>query len=117
MRSVLKAGKWCAYASALALGLSALAMRIPAQAVANGSANSIQALFVSDIHFEPFRDPGKAVQLAAAPIERMEPNSGCSCVSRCRGAVDEDGASLPHARRRHFFRSLPIEFACNARAG
>jgi len=68
MESVLKAGKFCGYASALVLGLSALAVRIPAQAVANGGANSTQALFVSDIHFEPFRDPGKAAQLAAAPV-------------------------------------------------
>ena len=67
MASVLKAGKVCVYASVLVLGLSALAVRIPAQAVAYGGANSIQALFVSDIHFEPFRDPGKAAQLAAAP--------------------------------------------------
>ena len=68
MESVLKAGKFRAYVSAFVLGLSALAVRIPAQAVANGGANSIQALFVSDIHFEPFRDPGKAAQLAAAPV-------------------------------------------------
>jgi sphingomyelin phosphodiesterase acid-like 3 len=68
MESMLKAGKWCAYVSACVLGLSAFAVRIPAQA-ANGGANSIQALFVSDIHFEPFRDPGKATQLAAAPVE------------------------------------------------
>ena len=69
MESVLKAGRFCAYASAFVLSLSAMAVRIPAQAVANGGANSIQALFVSDIHFEPFRDPGKAAQLAAAPVE------------------------------------------------
>jgi sphingomyelin phosphodiesterase acid-like 3 len=68
MERVWKAGKLYAYASAFVLGLSALAVRIPAQAVANGGANSIQALFVSDIHFEPFRDPGKAAQLAAAPV-------------------------------------------------
>jgi len=29
---------------------------------------TIPALFVSDIHFEPFFDPGKVVQLAAAPV-------------------------------------------------
>ncbi len=68
MESVLKAGRFCAYASALVLALSALSVRIPAQAVANGGANSIEALFVSDIHFEPFRDPDKAAQLAAAPV-------------------------------------------------
>jgi sphingomyelin phosphodiesterase acid-like 3 len=67
MEIVLKAGKVCAYASAFVLGLSALTVRIPAQATASGGGNSIQALFVSDIHFEPFRDPGKAAQLAAAP--------------------------------------------------
>jgi sphingomyelin phosphodiesterase acid-like 3 len=68
MKSVLKAGKPFAYASAFILCLSVFAVRIPAQAVASGGANSIQALFVSDIHFEPFRDPGKAAQLAAAPV-------------------------------------------------
>ncbi len=68
MESVLRAGKLCVYASALVLGLSVLTVQIPAQAAANGGANSIQALFVSDIHFDPFRDPGKAAQLAAAPV-------------------------------------------------
>jgi sphingomyelin phosphodiesterase acid-like 3 len=67
MESVLKAGKICAYASAFVLVLAVLTVRSPAQAVVNSDANSIQALFVSDVHFEPFRDPGKAVQLAAAP--------------------------------------------------
>jgi sphingomyelin phosphodiesterase acid-like 3 len=69
MESAWKAGKLGVYASVFALGLSsALAVRIPAQAVVNGGANSIQALFVSDIHFEPFRDPGKSAQLAGAPV-------------------------------------------------
>ena len=31
-------------------------------------AEAIPALLLSDIHFEPFFDPGKAVQLAAAPV-------------------------------------------------
>lgn len=30
--------------------------------------DTVNALFVSDIHFEPFRDPDKAVKLAAAPV-------------------------------------------------
>ena len=72
MEGVWKAGKWCAYVLAIVSGLSAIAVRIPAQAVANGGANSIQALFVSDIHFEPFRDPGKAAQLAAAPATEWD---------------------------------------------
>jgi len=68
MESVWKAGKWRACASALVLGLSVLAVRVPGQEAGQRSATSIQALFVSDIHFEPFRDPGKAAQLAAAPV-------------------------------------------------
>jgi sphingomyelin phosphodiesterase acid-like 3 len=68
MECMSKAGRLCVYASAFALGLSALAVRIQAQTVMKGGANSIQTLFVSDIHFEPFRDPGKAAQLAAAPV-------------------------------------------------
>ncbi len=31
-------------------------------------AQTVQALFVSDIHFEPFWDPAKAKELAAAPV-------------------------------------------------
>ncbi|MGO9338869.1 MAG: metallophosphoesterase [Terracidiphilus sp.] len=37
----------------------------PAGAV---SEQAIPAVFLSDIHFEPFFDPGKAAQLAAAPV-------------------------------------------------
>ncbi len=51
----------------LALLLASSAAHVPAQAARPGSAATIQALFVSDIHFEPFADPGKAAQLAAAP--------------------------------------------------
>ncbi|MFZ0340189.1 MAG: metallophosphoesterase [Terracidiphilus sp.] len=68
MESVWKAGKWCACVLACVFGLSAFAARIAAQAAGQGSADSIQALFVSDIHFEPFRDPGKAAHLAASPV-------------------------------------------------
>ena len=35
-------------------------------------ARTVQALFVSDIHFEPFRDPEKAIQLAAAPAAQWK---------------------------------------------
>jgi sphingomyelin phosphodiesterase acid-like 3 len=68
MRGVWKARQLCAYTLAFVLSLSVLAVRIPAQAVVNSGGGSIQALFVSDIHFEPFRDPGKAAQLEAAPV-------------------------------------------------
>jgi sphingomyelin phosphodiesterase acid-like 3 len=46
-------------------------MKAPGQAAAGQekpSARTVEALFVSDIHFEPFWDPGKAAQLAAAPV-------------------------------------------------
>ncbi len=53
----------------------ALIVNAPAQAVA-GQAKpgvpAVEVLFVSDIHFEPFWDPGKAVQLAAAPVSEWK---------------------------------------------
>jgi sphingomyelin phosphodiesterase acid-like 3 len=49
----------------LVFGLNAHA---PAQEATENSAKAIPALFVSDIHFEPFLDPAKAVKLAAAPV-------------------------------------------------
>ena len=39
----------------------------PATTAAVAAQETIPALFLSDIHFEPFRDPGKVAQLAAAP--------------------------------------------------
>jgi sphingomyelin phosphodiesterase acid-like 3 len=39
-----------------------------AKPAAATGAETIPAVFVSDIHFEPFFDPAKAVQLAAAPV-------------------------------------------------
>jgi sphingomyelin phosphodiesterase acid-like 3 len=50
---------------------TALIVKAPAQAAARQgrpSAPTVEVLFVSDIHFEPFWDPGKAAQLAAAPV-------------------------------------------------
>jgi sphingomyelin phosphodiesterase acid-like 3 len=32
----------------------------------------VRALFLSDIHFEPFRDPGKVQQLVAAPVSQWK---------------------------------------------
>jgi sphingomyelin phosphodiesterase acid-like 3 len=34
--------------------------------------SSVHALFVSDIHFDPFHDPAKAKELAAAPADRWK---------------------------------------------
>jgi sphingomyelin phosphodiesterase acid-like 3 len=70
MKKVWKIGKLCVMARGCALatvflGLAALA---PARAAGENGAKTIQALFVSDIHFEPFLDPEKAVKLATAPV-------------------------------------------------
>src|SRR5208337_1123230 len=55
-------------------GLSAQATR-PAPAAkphspgtAKAEADTIPALFLSDIHFDPFHDPAKAAELASAPV-------------------------------------------------
>src|SRR5208283_86314 len=48
-----------------------LGVRAPGQAAARQkkpSAQTVEVLFVSDIHFEPFWDPGKSAKLAAAPV-------------------------------------------------
>ena len=46
-----------------------IAAQAPTQeAAARNERSTVTALFVSDIHFEPFRDPGKVAQLAAAPV-------------------------------------------------
>ncbi len=37
-------------------------------AAEQGERQTVEALFVSDIHFEPFWDPGKAERLEAAPV-------------------------------------------------
>jgi sphingomyelin phosphodiesterase acid-like 3 len=72
-------------------------------AIAESSAPSaakqetISALMVSDIHFEPFLDPGKAVQLAAAPA------------SAWRGIL----AAAASADREQAFKA--IEEACKVR--
>ncbi len=48
-----------------------LLLSTPARARAMGAGGqTVRALMVSDIHFEPFWDPGKAAQLAAAPVAR-----------------------------------------------
>jgi sphingomyelin phosphodiesterase acid-like 3 len=48
------------------LAANAAAQTAPEQR--KSSAPTVQALLVSDIHFDPFWDPAKAVKLAAAPI-------------------------------------------------
>ena len=68
MTKLRKTGKLCAFGLAGLFGLAVSAARVPAQAAVPGGAATIQALFVSDIHFEPFADPGKATKLAAAPF-------------------------------------------------
>ncbi|HUD12578.1 MAG TPA: metallophosphoesterase [Terracidiphilus sp.] len=61
------------------------------------SGETIPALFVSDIHFEPFFDPGKVAQLAAAPVSEWK----------------EILAAAPSADREQRF--AVIEQSCRAR--
>jgi sphingomyelin phosphodiesterase acid-like 3 len=71
MRRILRKDILCALALlfALAGSLATVAVGAHAQVVeARQSAQSVEALFVSDIHFDPFSDPGKTAKLAAAPV-------------------------------------------------
>lgn len=52
----------------LAIVVMGLTAPASAQSPKSGVPKSAEVLFVSDIHFEPFLDPGKAVKLAAAPV-------------------------------------------------
>jgi len=61
---VLLHGRWVF----LALISVALLIACNGPASAQPRPPDVQALFVSDVHFEPFWDPGKAAALAAAPV-------------------------------------------------
>ena len=47
-----------------------LDVKADAVSAAHRALPTIPALFISDIHFDPFHDPGKARELAAAPVTR-----------------------------------------------
>jgi sphingomyelin phosphodiesterase acid-like 3 len=72
MKRVWKTGRLGALAqsSALVFVFLALAPPVPAQVGGESGVRTVPALFLSDIHFEPFLDPGKAVKLAAAPVSQ-----------------------------------------------
>jgi sphingomyelin phosphodiesterase acid-like 3 len=57
----------CALCGCVA-GLCTGALARGAAAPGKASAQTVQALIVSDIHFEPFWDPAKAAKLAASPV-------------------------------------------------
>jgi sphingomyelin phosphodiesterase acid-like 3 len=48
------------------------AQALAQEATARNERSTVTALFVSDIHFEPFRDPAKVQQLAAAPVAQWK---------------------------------------------
>jgi sphingomyelin phosphodiesterase acid-like 3 len=50
--------------------LVALAVLLGMAKVATGQ--TVSALLLSDVHFDPFQDPGKVGQLATAPVEQWE---------------------------------------------
>jgi sphingomyelin phosphodiesterase acid-like 3 len=66
MRIVRALGTW----SVLVISFVLISSRCMSQAGANATHDqpTISALFLSDIHFEPFWDPAKTPQLAAAPV-------------------------------------------------
>jgi sphingomyelin phosphodiesterase acid-like 3 len=71
MRKIRRAGRLRACLCVCFACLTAFIVKAPAQAVAGQAkpgVQAVEALFVSDIHFEPFWDPGKATQLRAAPV-------------------------------------------------
>lgn len=73
MKKIRRTRRWLAFVCfSVAIGcFAALSGKAPAQTAAGqekSSAPTVEALFVSDIHFEPFWDPEKAAQLAAAPV-------------------------------------------------
>jgi len=51
----------------------AQAVPVAAGRAAIADQKTIAALFLSDIHFDPFWDPGKVAQLAAAPVSEWKP--------------------------------------------
>ncbi len=53
-------------------GLSVKALGQAAAGQGKPGAQTVEVLFVSDIHFEPFWDPGKSAQLAAAPVSEWK---------------------------------------------
>jgi sphingomyelin phosphodiesterase acid-like 3 len=59
----------CAAAGAMAWGQTAAKEQ---EAPRRSAAPAVEALFVSDIHFEPFWDPAKAERLAAAPVAQWK---------------------------------------------
>jgi len=73
MRAIRRAGmlRFCV-CFGVAIGcFVGLSVKAPGQVAAGQEkpgTQAVEALFVSDIHFEPFWDPGKAAQLAAAPV-------------------------------------------------
>ncbi len=73
-RRVILDGMSKSFASRVALAfLSLLSMvSAPAQTAPRPETGTIPVLMLSDIHFDPFRDPAKAAKLAAAPVAEWE---------------------------------------------
>lgn len=72
-RAAIRVCVWALLASAVRLGAQTLLAQTAIAPKAKPRSTShleVHALFVSDIHFEPFWDPGKAQRLAAAPADQ-----------------------------------------------
>ncbi len=90
---------WCGAVALCAGAFLAAASSMTAQATAAmEKPATVEALFVSDIHFEPFWDPAKAVRLQAAPVGEW-------------GKILAEPASADQA-----MRFAALQQACGARA-
>lgn len=59
------------------------------------AAQTAPVMMLSDIHFDPFRDPGRFTQLAAAPAERWEAILSAPAAAAQQSALDKLLAACP----------------------
>lgn len=71
-RTLLLAGCWMGIALGFVAGNGCLAQGKHHQAPPAAADSGATALMISDIHFDPFHDPGKARQLAHTPVAQWE---------------------------------------------
>ena len=103
----------CAGAPGMKAQAAAPAHKPAARSAARPAAQShgVEALFVSDIHFEPFWDPAKAARLKAAPVSEWKAIlAGAGSADR-EAAVRRVAADLPCARCGYLGHVVCIESA------
>ncbi len=113
-----KSGKLRAPAMVCALAAFTLGLvaRVPAQPAAMKSAATVQALFVSDIHFDPFRDSAKTAKLATAPVSEWNsilaapvPAGAAVRLARVEQSCPTHGADTSFALYRSSLRAIHVQ--------